>query len=818
VILKCWIEPQGSAKVVTGTPEKLQYSAAWRDIETAFHATGRSAPVLAGLTAATDAIVRDAFGASVERALPQSAAMLAVGTYGRGETFPYSGADIVILLDAVADTDAIREAKAVFARVLWDAGLRLNYSVRTLADCLETREQNLELTISLLDRRFLAGDDALRARLDSRLPPTLARGAKQIALRLHHSAHARHAKHGSASQRLEPDIKESPGGLRDLRLLDWLAKLFPDLEPGADLSEARQTVATARCFLHYRAGRDSNLLDFDAQAALARPPFSVVMRDYFRGARLVFDESRRALEFIEKHNSSLVNNFHDHGSRLSNAEFTVGHERLLLRAPGHLESDPEMLLRVMEFVGRHGVPLAHETKRRLEAARDRFTGWFATPRSVWPALKEILSSPHAAMAARALHDTGCLAAVLPEWADVAVLPLALPDRLYTADEHALRCLDSIEALPAAADAARNRFAGVLSELDQWPLAAFALLFADVAPARVRAAATRIQMPVEDQDTVRFLIERTGELPAALTRDIGDPATIAQIAHRVDSVERLKLLTILVYAGICAAEVEAVTPYRLEQLWRVYTVTRQELTRELETERIEQPPVELPEAAEFIKGFPTRYVRAHSSSEIAAQYQLYERSRPTGAAVQLDAVEGGYRLTIVARDRPYLFASFAAAITSFGLDILKAEAFSNDRGLILDSFVFADPKHMLRLNPSEVERLRDLAQRVALGKTDAQRLMRGVPLPNPNKRTVPPEVRFDSASCETATLVEIVTDDRRGLLYSLATVFSTTGCNIDVVLIDTKGNRAIDVFYVAQEGRKLSPEMEAVLREKLLAAC
>ena len=140
---------------MTGTPEKLQYSAAWRDIETAFHATGRAAPVLAGLTEATDAIVRDAFRASVERALPQRAAMLAVGAYGRGETFPYSGADIVILLDAVADSDSIREAKGVFARLLWDAGLRLNYSVHTLADCLETREPNLELIISLLDHRFL---------------------------------------------------------------------------------------------------------------------------------------------------------------------------------------------------------------------------------------------------------------------------------------------------------------------------------------------------------------------------------------------------------------------------------------------------------------------------------------------------------------------------------------------------------------------------------------------------------------------------------------------------------------------------------------
>src|SRR5437868_1052935 len=111
---------QESANAVMGSPEKLQYSARWREIENAFQQTGRAADVLAGLTAATDAIVRDAYAASVQRVLPQNAAMFAVGAYGGGETFPYSGADILILLDGIKDTDAIREAKSSFARGLWD--------------------------------------------------------------------------------------------------------------------------------------------------------------------------------------------------------------------------------------------------------------------------------------------------------------------------------------------------------------------------------------------------------------------------------------------------------------------------------------------------------------------------------------------------------------------------------------------------------------------------------------------------------------------------------------------------------------------------
>ncbi len=283
-----------------------------------------------------------------------------------------------------------------------------------------------------------------------------------------------------------------------------------------------------------------------------------------------------------------------------------------------------------------------------------------------------------------------------------------------------------------------------------------------------------------------------------------PLRPVSLADRVGTIERLKLLTVMTYGDLAALSSDAMTPWRLERLWRAYEVTQHELTRELETDRIQDVPDNLPGRTGVSKGFPVRYLRAHSPAEIEEHMRLYEESRPTGVAVQLDRIEGAYRLTVIARDMPALFASFAGAISSFGLDILKAEAFSNARGTILDTFVFADPQRTLELNPPESERLLDLIRRVALGKTDGQRLLRGRAQADPKKRSAPPRVQFDSDACDTATLVEIIAEDRPGLLYNLATVFSSTSCNIDVVLIDTKGHRAIDVFYVAHEGQKLSP--------------
>ncbi len=805
----------------------LPSTSAWRRIEEEFLATGAPTAVLRGLSAATDAIVLEAWRASIEPLFSRSAAMLAVGAYGRSETFPYSGADIILLFDRLDSADAA-DCSASFARQLWVAGLRLNYTVRTVADCLDSYKHNVELASGLLDRRFLAGDSAIHERLESRLPAVLSKHSHEIARHLAQAARQRHARYANTCRHLEPDVKEHPGGLRDLRLIDRLTRLAGGSQQSAAVREAAEVVWSARCFLHYHAGRDVNLLDAAAQEALVGQAFTGVktpaewMRDYFRHASVIFGEARRALDRSERSQSSLLDSLREQSSRFSNAEFTVSRERVLLRSPGHFETDPSMVLRLLEFIARHGVPPAPDTELRMEAMRRTFGVWCAQSQSqsLWPALRIILSCPHAAMGLRALKHTGLLPALFPEWAAIEDLPVTNSEHRYTADEYTLEAVACVGALGAITDPARRRFSDLLSETEGHAIILFALLF-HFMPAGTEAssAMARLGMSEGERNDVGFLIQHQRNLADAITsRDVDDPVTARVLAGQVGTVERLKALTVFTYATISALNPEAMTPWRVERLWKAYSVTRDELTRELETDRIEQVPADLPGRADFLKGFPVRYLRAHTPAETAAHLRIYELSRPTGVAAHLDEIEGGYRLTVVGRDRPALFASLAGAISSFGLDILKAEAFANSAGTILDTFVFADPKRMFQMNPQEVERLLDLVRRVAVGRTDAQRLMRNRPPEIKTRTTSAPQVRFDSEACETATLVEIIAEDRPGLLYSLATAFSCSGCNIDVVLIDTKGRRAIDVFYVAYDGRKLSSELQDRLREKLIAAC
>jgi len=340
-------------------------------------------------------------------------------------------------------------------------------------------------------------------------------------------------------------------------------------------------------------------------------------------------------------------------------------------------------------------------------------------------------------------------------------------------------------------------------------------------ARLAAVALeRIQVPPDVRDEALFLIEHHLDLSVImLSRDLNDPATLRELSEKTGTVEHLKLLTLITYGDISGVNPGALTPWRMEQLWLTYVRGSKELTLELESDRI-QAPADSNASTTFLQGFPTRYLRTHSREEISEHALLAERARHAGVAVDLRRRDGVWLLTVVTGDRPGLFASLAGTLSSFGMDIVKAEAFANSSGVVVDSFTFSDPMRTLELNPDEIDRLKLVVQRVVLGREDVRKLLRGRSKPAGAKGAVKlkPSVAFDSESSQLATLIEIVTEDRAGLLYDLASTISAAGCDIDVVLIDTEAHKAIDVFYVTVGGQKLHPDLQASLRRELLHVC
>jgi [protein-PII] uridylyltransferase len=790
-------------------------------------------------TSAVDAQVLAAWQRHLALTVPTGAALLAVGGYGRRQLFPYSDIDLLLLFASDKGAAARKEEISGFLQQLWDSGLRVSQSVRTPAECCELHEGNIELSVSLLDQRYLAGDASVYGTMLAKLPRFVHGQRDSLVRHLSRMTRERHARFNGTFHHLEPNIKEAPGGLRDLQLVFWLAQIAgttPQAFSGPvrvpELDEARRTLFALRAYLHQLARRDSNVLTFDAQEWIAEQTGveeTAVMRDYFRSARAVYRSALAALETEEARASSLFAQFRDRRARVSNADFTVARERIYLRSPQQLAVDPELALRLLQFVGRHGMRLSLDAEQKITPQLAAVRQYFAAPRPVWPALREALSLPHTPLALRVAYETGVLTALFPELERIDCLVIRDFFHRYTVDEHTLVAIQTLVELRGAQALPASSFAGLFSEIEEPAVLLFALLFHDVgkgspqeghvdASLRVaQAAMERIQMPAAEQDSVRFLIAHHLDMSVTMNgRDPFDPSTARDFAHAVGTVENLKRLTLITYADISAVNPNVMTSWRAEQLWQLYLLTYNELTRELETERIEE--ADSPEKTAFLEGFPKRYLRTHTEADIARQMQLEVESRTRGVALAIEKSGTVYRLTLLTRDRPFLFATVAGTLSSFGMNILKAEAFANRRGTVLDTFSFADPVRTLELNPTEMDRLKATIERAVLGRADVTQLLRSRPpsAPPSRKARIEPAVHVDDQASQSATLIQVVAEDRPGLLYDIASTISSRGGSIDVVLIDTEAHKAIDVFYVTAEGRKLAPEKQADLQQALLA--
>src|SRR5437763_9498802 len=249
-------------------------STAFEHIRADFEQTGDGGRVLAARTAYVDETVCAA-ASELLAALPAGFSLLAVGGYGRRQLFPYSDVDLLLLFDNDRMPEMARPAIAAFLQQLWDSGLRVSHSVRTPAECAELHDKNIELNVSLLDQRFLTGDRALYANLLERLPRFIHSQRDSLVRNLSRLTRERHETFNSTFYHLEPNIKETPGGFRDLQLIAWLEQIrkatpqrLAMAEGLPELEEARRFLTYLRCHLHFQFGRDANQFTFEAQESV----------------------------------------------------------------------------------------------------------------------------------------------------------------------------------------------------------------------------------------------------------------------------------------------------------------------------------------------------------------------------------------------------------------------------------------------------------------------------------------------------------------------------------------------------------------------
>jgi [protein-PII] uridylyltransferase len=698
----------------------------------------------------------------------------------------------------------------------------------------------------------------------------MTREAQSLLQRLADVTRSRHEKFGNTVFHLEPDVKDTPGGLRDCNVALWLSllssmdKLHDWPDPKSLLSTSARKLfdpaldflMSVRCFLHFRYGRDDNMLSWGAQEDAAKRGIGVDearelgaadwMRIYFSHARSIHRTATQLLEEIPAAWSSLSRHFHNLRAPVSDADFSVVDGLVFLRQASALQ-DPEVLLRLFHFVAHHDVHLSTTTEYKVEQVLPSLAATPPKGAELWLYLGEILAQPHAAQALRAMHSLRLLTLLLPELKTIDSLVVRDFYHRFTVDEHSFLAIESLHRLRQARSEWDKQYAEILDELEDPELLYLSLLLHDTgkgAPSEnhvegslaiAQQCLERLDLESSERDTVLFLVGNHLEMSAALRRDIFDSATVATFAERVGTPERLKMLCLFTYADIKAVNPEALTPWKAENVWQLYIAAANQLNRnvdqrlhpdaDVDDEKMIRLRTLAPTAGKklktFLAGLPQRYLRTYAANEVLHHLEMAESlgKHP----IQLDLKRGRhwFELTLVTIDRPFLFGKVAGALAAWGMNIVKATAFSNQAGTVVDTFYFTDRFRTLELNLSEWERFKRGISDVLMGEADLDRMLksrmqaeekRGTP-----KVKIKTSIQSDNLCSSNSTLIQVVAQDRPGLLYTVASCFSHHKCNIEIALIDTEGQMAIDVFYLTAN-RKLIPDqlkqVEAALREAL----
>jgi [protein-PII] uridylyltransferase len=795
---------------------------------------------------------------------PEGFVLVATGGFGRGWLFPYSDIDLLFLYADRGGEATHKDTIRRFSQELWDLKLKLSPASRYLAECDRFDPDNTEFTISLLDCRYLAGDQQLFTRLHGTLIPKLvARESRPLLQGLAEVTRERHARFGQTVFHLEPNLKETPGGLRDYNVACWLALIsamsklneWPDgplmrAPVRKQLDAALEFLMAARCFLHFRHGRDDNSLTWEAQDQAAARKIGIPettdttaadwMRIYFSHARAVQRTVTQLLEEIPESWSSLRRQFQGWKLRPASSDFSVVDGLIFLQQSSSLQ-DHETLLRLFHFMAQHGLKLSASTEHRIEQALPSLAVTPPRGGELWLYLQETLLQPHAAEALRAMHSLRLLTLLLPELKPIDSLVVRDFYHRFTVDEHSIVAVESLHRLSQSQSEWDKRFAELLAELEDPELLYLALLLHDTGKgvpggnhveASVEIAGRcldRLDVDSQERAMVLFLIGNHLEMSAQLRRDIFDPATVAAFAEKMGTPERLKMLCLLTYADIKAVNPEALTPWKAENVWQLYIAAANYLNRSADhrvhgdagNEKLARlrslAPVTGVKFKDFVEGFPQRYLLVHSAEQVMRHVEMADEFGLNEVQVDLKRGRHWYELTLVTKDRPSLFATLTGVLAAWGMNIVKANAFSNQAGTVVDTIYFTDRFRTLELNLSEWERFKQSVAAVLTGRADLEKMLRDRQRGEKStniKVAVETRIDFDDESSSSSTLLQVIAQDRPRLLHKISSCLSRQQCNIEIALIDTEGQMAIDVFYLTSSGKKLDSKQKAKISNAL----
>lgn len=803
--------------------------------------------------------------------------LIAVGGYGRAELHPHSDIDLLVLMEHEPNTP-LQEHIGQFLTFLWDIGLEVGHSVRTLAECLTEATNDLSIITNLMESRTVIGSHALHKTLSEQLGPQYMWPSEAFFLSKREEQRARHDKYNDTEYNLEPNVKSSPGGLRDIQTILWIAqrrygmRSLASLEaPGFLTTNEYQLLVRSQAFLwrvryalHMLAGRaeDRLLLDYQHKVAElfgfhgddAKQAIEHFMQQYYRTVMSVAELSDFINQFFEE---NILRPTSTALPLLLNERFRVRDGFLEHVDTDVFRNNPSAILEVFVLLAKHPEikGARSETIRLLRDHRHLIDDEFRLdPRNTALFIELFCCQEGVHMNLRRMNRYGILGRYLPEFGRVIGQMQHDLYHIYTVDAHSLNLIKHLRKLRHADFAEKFSLASaIMSRLPKPELIYIAGLYHDIGKGRggdhselgaqdAEAFAVRHQLPTWDRRLIVWLVRNHLIMSeTAQRKDITDPEVIYNFAQQVGEQIRLDYLYVLTVADLNATNPKLWNSWRAQLLRQLYSETRRALRRGLENplERDEQIETRqasalslliaenIPETAvkQLWATLDDDYFLRHSVGDItwhsAALVQHGNSHEPLVLVRETSqrGFDGGSQVFVYAPNRSDLFAATAATLDQLNLSILEARIMTSSAQVAIESYIVLE---------ADGERIGDNPERI-------QAIRQGLSnaLHNPDKfpeiiqRRVPrrlkhfafsPQVNINNDAQRPYTVVEVVAPDRPGLLARIAQVFLEFNLSLVSAKIITQGERIEDVFFLTDnQGHSLTdPELCAKLQEALVA--